>query len=259
MYYTVRKLIEHCIPENVWIWYKYKRFEQIVRNSLKYDQNEHIIIKYLLNKDSTALDLGSNIGVYSAFMALHCKKVYAIEPILETYGGLLHIINKMNYKNIVPVHAAVSKENGFVHMVIPVNSNGIKMFYRSHISDTATSLPNCLHEVMSIKLDDLFLSQAQDISFIKCDIEGYELSCLQGAVKMIHSGNSAWLVEINDQSEDEGSNMMRICKFFQHAGYKPWILNNKKLHVRKKGEYDTNYFFLKETHCQRLKQNGMLM
>jgi FkbM family methyltransferase len=259
MYYKVRKLIENCIPEYIWNWYKHGRFEQIIRNSLKDDQAEFAIIKSLLHKNSIALDIGSNIGVYSVNMAQYCKKVYAIEPILETYCGLLHIIKKMKYDNIVPVYSAVSKDNGFVNMVIPVNSNGVKMFYRSHISDSDKSQSNISQEVMSIKLDDLFLSQTQDISFVKCDTEGHELLSLQGAAKIVNSGFSAWLVEINDRSEDKDSNMMKICSFFQNADYKPWILNNKKLHLRKKGEFDTNYFFLKEKHCQQLKQRGYLV
>ena len=253
-----RTILEACFPRWLWNAYKHQRFYQIVKNYLKSPEKDAIIIKCLLNNNSIAIDIGANIGVYSCTMASIAQTVYAIEPIPETYEGLRYVIKKMKYTNITAINAAVSDKIGSVKMIIPVNKQGVKLFYRSHIAESTVEPLTITRTLHSITLDSEFLPMAASIGFVKCDVEGHEIYCLKGAAQLLSHGQSAWLLEINDQSDEKGSNAQTIFNLFKTYDYTPWIFDGNILQKRKKGEYSVNYFFLKDSHCQKLSSNGFL-
>ncbi len=124
-------------------------------------------------KQSSAIDIGANIGNHSRFFEeyLGFKSIYSIEPISKNFKLLL--------KNTTRSHCiknAVSSNYQQVRMVSEVENMGNSRI----ILDTEEA--NIIEYVSTIRLDDLRIF---DVSLIKIDVEGHEEQCLEGAMETI--------------------------------------------------------------------------
>jgi len=129
-------------------------------------------------KNKVIVDAGANIGLFS-FMcaAFGPKKIYAFEPIKETYEILKANIKRNKLESIIiPINKGVGDRNF-----------STEINYRME-GDTGASIElkekyKNLQKIEVVKLDD-FLKD-KDIDFIKMDIEGYEENALRGSKNII--------------------------------------------------------------------------
>src|SRR5262249_27354517 len=119
----------------------------------------------------TVIDLGANIGSFSAFIAEKADKIYAFEPVLEnaTLARRTIELNTLNNKVILTA-AAVSDHNGVVDLYLsPDNTGGHSPAYQFNkkISVPAVSLQSVFdaHKIFECDL-------------LKIDIEGGEYEAL---------------------------------------------------------------------------------
>ena len=71
------------------------------------------------------------------------------------------------------------------------------------------------HYTVEVKpLDKLLEPTKQQASFIKCDVEGHELSVIRGAKRLIEQREAAWLIEISNDPAEQGSDADQIFKIF---------------------------------------------
>lgn len=139
-------------------------------------------------KGKVVIDVGANVGVFSIYAAiLNAKKVYAFEPVPETYMMLKENIKLNNLENvIIPINKALG------------DKEKVEIMYYSNIGDGGTTLNlskiKYLNEkvikksikVMITTLDN-FVKQNKipKVDFIKMDVEGYEENILLGAKETI--------------------------------------------------------------------------
>ena len=64
------------------------------------------------------------------------------------------------------------------------------------------------YTVNARSLDSLFQSLARPVSFVKCDVEGHELTVFNGARRFFETQKPALLMEIAGRLEEEGSPAM---------------------------------------------------
>lgn len=116
------------------------------------------------------VDCGAAEGLFSLLAADRAAKVYAIEPMARFVESMRLTFSGFENVEVLPV--AVSDREGTSHMT----GCGIS-------STLSTSGDGESVEVAT--LDTLFFKQGIPVSYIKADLEGYELSMLKGARETI--------------------------------------------------------------------------
>jgi FkbM family methyltransferase len=152
--------------------------------SHKHPQEDELeIFNRYVNKDTVFLDIGANIGTISVAMAKHVKEVHSFEPVEENLELLTENI-KLNQVTNIQVHpVALGSHSGTVRLALPDPTYDAGS-YTVEEGDGNVSL---------ITLDSLDLQP----TFIKMDIEGYEIEALKGARATIQKNKPVLFFEIN--------------------------------------------------------------
>lgn len=175
--------------------------------------------KQFLDSEGIFLDIGAHMGTYSVLLANHCKKIYAFECQASTFECLQKSIslNGLGYK-IKPINVALGnqEQDGDVMDLNKVSEDG---------GGSTLSLEAAKHgpadlgteQVMVRSLDSFNLT---NISFLKLDVEGWELDVLKGSEKTLElSGYPKFIFEVwpdawySDQRQ-------RLFEYVQGLGYK---------------------------------------
>ncbi len=150
----------------------------------KLDDKETLMLIQELTKDytddDTVIDVGANTGMMS--LAVQHAQVFAYEPTPETYDILKTnaIINE--WKNIIPVLAAVhdTKQKYLLGYANIKNPDGLPIYWSGlnniKIDDSG--------KLETITLDDE-LDKYSNVKLIKIDTEGNDLNVLKGASKLL--------------------------------------------------------------------------
>jgi len=174
-----------------------------VISELFYENNWHYYEKMCTNValDDVVVDCGAAEGLFSLQIARRCKKVYIIEPLPNFVDVLNLTFSQFENVEIIPV--ALSDSEGHCGM----DSKDIS-------SSLIISEPGGQIKVTTI--DKLFYERNIPISYIKADIEGYEINMLKGAFMTIkkykpciaittyHKSNHAeWIINYLKQIDEK--------------------------------------------------------
>jgi FkbM family methyltransferase len=246
---TVKQLISNLLPAPMLRLVEKQHFLNNLRNFDLSEEPDLLAAQQFFKEGSVALDIGANIGLYSKYLseAIGDKgKVVCVEPMPRTFDILSNNIAKLRLNNVTPVHAAVSSTPGRVTMELPANDWGGVNYYRAHIAENADSTSSNSFSIDSITLDSLIESQGLEfdrVSFVKVDVEGFELDCLKGSSELLNKGNAVWLVEVAGSLDNEGSPASELAALFAAQGYHPFINESGTLRPRRSGDAPINYFF----------------
>ncbi|UFW45196.1 MULTISPECIES: FkbM family methyltransferase [Bradyrhizobium] len=159
-------------------------------------------------KGATVIDIGANKGIYSFWLARAVGpsgKVLAFEPQPEMIRYIQRRKQCFGLANVETIEAALS------------DSCGTAQLTRQRVGDGSASL--CMardrsgNETVAVPLailDDLALANPR---FIKCDVEGHELSVFTGARRLIERCRP--VVQFESVSADAG----QLFAFFEELGY----------------------------------------
>src|SRR6266851_9396362 len=84
-----------------------------------YDRAEFLAIPRLVKGGDIAFDLGANAGAYSVLLSRLCGptgRVWAFEPVPETYWRLRETLALNRCENVIPVQSAVYDKSGSARM-----------------------------------------------------------------------------------------------------------------------------------------------
>jgi len=167
---------------------------------------------------TTALDVGANIGNHALFFSSIFNQVIAFEPNPRTFKLLE--INTSDVSNISIFHFGLSDTNSEATMYsLPINIGG------STIVKNGQQVPitSLLNKIKLRSLDDLGI--VSNVSLIKIDVEGHELSVLRGSERVIRQNKPFVLFEYIPSSESaSGSDVMKLLKEF---GYQEFVTLQK--------------------------------
>ncbi len=214
-------------------------------------------LKSLVRPGDIVVDLGANIGEYTFLLASLTGgqgKVYAVEPIPETFQVLSGVVKSLGLRNVELFNCAVSDKDGTVRMEIPFHQYGGKNFYMSHIV-TRQSSSNSLDdfEVSCRSIDSLLSNRLLDtVTFVKCDVEGHELAVLKGASQFLKRNRPAMMIEVAGTATVQDAPYFELFLHLKGYGYKPYWFDGKNLRERTRGDWSVNYFFLQPKHLGQL-------
>ncbi len=168
----------------------------------------------ILQDDDVVLEVGANIGYYALMEASRCRKIYAFEPHPENVTRLKRNIELNGYTNIEVLHGGFGEEDGTLKL------------YTSELSNWHTAKENPGSSSEFIEVDchriDTFTEGHAAPTFIKMDVEGYELQVLRGATETLKHIRHLF-IELHGSllSEDE---IREVLTMIEASGLKPSLV-----------------------------------
>lgn len=213
------------------------------------------ILENLIPKDSTFLDIGANLGLYSYWIGKNngCR-VFSFEPRSDIYARLNSNVD--SFSNITTNHLAISDTEGEAQLALPTSHGNSSLVKFDHFDGV---------EYESVKkhtVDNwLKTNDISNVYCIKIDVEGHENEVLQGAGKLLkESPPKIFLVEIeNRHLLPQGKSAESIIEYMKSNGYSCYVLDQSELKPdseinipqdRSDSPYYYNYWFLHESENQ---------
>jgi FkbM family methyltransferase len=158
----------------------------------------------ILSRDDVVLEVGANIGYYALIESKLCKKIYAVEPVADNISNLKKNIKLNNYNNIEVYQMAFGENQCEKSIYISQKSNW-HSFYKT----------NNFIKQEKIKMDkiDNFLNNREMPTFIRMDVEGYELAVIKGMEKTLPKIKKMFIEIHSDvMSAKETEELLNILK-----------------------------------------------
>ena len=196
--------------------------DTIISNELKKGNEwEPYMLEYFqkyIKHNSTVIDIGSNIGTHTINIAKMFPDtiIHAFEPLDLHYDILNQNIKINNLSNVTTYKKGLSNKKGVmyepnINFCKPDNFGGFGL------QEQKSNKP-----VDIITLDSLSI---ENISFIKCDVEGHELNVLEGAIETIEKNKPTLIVEVWQQNHKFFFNS-NLYKKLKSMNYKDKQISN---------------------------------
>jgi FkbM family methyltransferase len=178
------------------------------------DWEEYNLIKDILDKNSTAFDVGANIGLYSLWMSKYNQNgvVHSFEPDDKNYAFLEKNIRLNHLEGRIYLNkTGIADKTGYLYLTKNID-------VENHLTTEKTS---DAVEIPIITLDDYCRqNSAGKIRYLKIDIEGFELSALLGAKNLLTQGAIDIIqLEINNALSNSGASQGELISFLNSYGY----------------------------------------
>lgn len=151
------------------------------------DKHEIAFIRQHVKKGDFVLDIGANIGFYSAILSDQTGpngQVHAFEPDATNFAHLLK--NTRGCKNVKANQMAVSSSNEPIKIYL---SKELNVDHRTYPVDD----PAGIIEINATTIDS-YLPDNQKVDFVKMDIQGFEIEALKGMKNTIAANQNIQFV-----------------------------------------------------------------
>ena len=197
-----------------------RRLERTVKNNY---EPELKLIKEFVVHGTDSLDIGVYRGVYSYEMSKYAKTVHSFEfnPIIFSF------LNKNIYKiinNIKLYNFGLSNQNNNATLRIPIRNKLAKEENYEEFFEMGRATihdKNQFNEFRTFKVNVKKLDNFQfenPISFIKIDVEGFEIPVLEGAEETILSQKPWIQIESNSSGNRYKRHKIEINNFLKNIG-----------------------------------------
>jgi len=199
------------------------RIEHRLIKERLYERPEISLIAPFLQPGTVALDIGAHIGVYSLFMAMMLQphgRVIAFEPFPVNYDRLVKNI-RLNKAAVEPVLCALGEATETRSIRFKQQNGDSKAVNYGALRIPSDSVDGNL-SLQIYRLDELISRyEAKKISFMKIDVERWEVQVLRGAKQTITKHRPTILIDVFDSSEDDSpkSHKNQLVKLLQGWGY----------------------------------------
>ena len=176
------------------------------------------LVTALIPEGTIAIDAGAHYGDYTLVLA-HAVgprgQVWAVEPCARFIDVCRASVEANGLDNVRFFEAGLAGADGQAYVVGDADPS------RTYLSQSASEDRGDIVELVTVDhLCTLANSDGLPVSFIKLDIEGSELSALQGAHQTIRTWRPLILVEIQEETcRRSGYSPQDLWGFIQQMGY----------------------------------------
>jgi len=179
------------------------------------------LLDLLLPDDGVFLDVGSNFGYFSIYVATRPGfhgRIHAFEPVAHSFSGLQEMVDSLQCDKEVTCHqVAASDKSGTAKMDVGTDP-GLASIRDDKFEQGET--------VQTVTLDSLTFDR---VDFLKVDVEGHEAQALRGADALIKSNNPFIFLESWTFPEDQNK-VFEPLQFLIDRGYNlylpAWLQSN---------------------------------
>ena len=187
-----------------------------------FEPHETRIARTSLRPGMTFVDVGANVGYYTAVAANIVGKsgrVYAFEPSPYAFGKLRSMVERSRFSHVTATQCGLSDAPGKVNLYLGRDSHNHTPTMIAHENTDATAVSVDTLDNMS---DVLGIDR---IDLLKIDVEGYEARVLAGASRLLGARRiRAILCEFNEHwLSRAGSSPDHLEEIVRHAGFKEVI------------------------------------
>jgi FkbM family methyltransferase len=223
----IRKILLYSLGEKRYLSLLANSFQTFYKTGrLGRDYQDIYFLKHLVRPGDYCVDIGAHLGYFTLEMSrLAGSKghVYAIEPMSKFFNTLKKMVENKGVKNITLYQYAMGAETEWVEMGIPKVDN-MKKFAYARVKQSATFMEYVESEqVKNVYGDELFGS-LEKVDFIKCDVEGLELSVFRSFLEIIRAHQPIVLCELGDPQERK-----RLLELLNPFSYQLYYLQDNKL------------------------------
>ena len=170
------------------------------------DWEEFNLIKDFVTPKGCCLDVGANMGYYTVWFSKFTNNIYAFEPNRKNYRRLIQNLSANNANEYIrSYNIAVGEVNGEVSFTTDLDGeNHIALL---DIEGNNTVVCKRLETI-------LFENKIEEVSYIKIDVEGFELEVLKGLGGYIKNRKIDIIqIEINKTISNSGYTVHQLLAF----------------------------------------------
>ena len=194
-------------------------YHRLIRYCYRTEPDTASFIGDCVNKGDVCLDVGAHKGVVTHMLTKrvgNSGKVIAFEPQKELFEWLERMIPSFNFSNVTIESVALAEDSG------------ARTLYRAGVTKSGSLTEDSSAHFESITVEAITLDEYcedkdfEKISFIKIDVDGFELQVLQGAEQTLRKYMPILLVEISDKDLETVSTLLSELGYgepeFEHRG-----------------------------------------
>ncbi len=222
------------------------------------DSLEFELISNLLDREKISIDAGAHLGTYTSHMIKNSKRCWAFEPNPQFFEKLKSIS-----PNLIVKQVALSDQNGEVFLRVPGKELGRGTIEKDNTLEEFENI-----NVISVKQKKLDDYELETVGLIKIDVEGHELSVLNGAKNLLIRDRPTLLIEVEERHKRNA--VIKLRKFLEELDYKGFFLSESGLEKienfqqeyhqntrnikgkEKVGIYINNFLFLPKDESQNI-------
>lgn len=182
-------------------------------------ESELGLVHHFARSGSVAVDVGANHGVYTHTLSRAVGRrghVLAYEPQARLAAYVRAGTSRAG--NVTVHEAAVGKCPGTAELTVPLREGRPETAWATLRADAG---PGDRRQVQLRVLDEDLTGLTP--SFIKIDVEGFELAVVEGALKTLERARPVTMIEIEHRwAGDSAAKTLRLMR--EHA-YQPWAVD----------------------------------
>lgn len=198
-----------------------------------FDYEESMFLLNRLKPEQLFIDVGANVGHYSLLAAGGCRaKVIALEPIPETFEKLKANTQLNKLEELIDCrNLGVGDQAGALY------------FYNDRTVMNRVA-PGKLANTLEVAVNTLdALLEGRDPTFIKIDVEGYELPVLKGAKTILANPSIKYLMlEFNESGKKYGYTDSEVYDTVSSYGFFPVRYLVEEDRTERLDSYNTHKF-----------------
>jgi FkbM family methyltransferase len=175
---------------------------------MRIEEPEVSVIRHLIGKGGTAVDVGANVGFYTHALAHHFDVVHAFEPNETLIGPMMNWRHPAVHLHLV----GLSSHPGTATLYVPVISGVTLSGWASLNPKWVPNAESMVRKQIKLRCMDAY--NLTDVRFIKVDVEGCELDVLQGAMETIRRSRPVLLIETVGKTRTE------VMSLLSRIGYR---------------------------------------